>query len=100
MKRDETVRRSQVLDELDIRVLPDGRKRVFSIKFVTKEGKLYYFPRAFSCGAGRMDQREYRMVGIRPCDCQGNPEGHVTPVVIDNILQFDGRRVVFGNEQL
>lgn len=100
MKRDETVRRSQVLDELDIRVLPDGRKRVFSIKFVTKEGKLYYFPRAFSCGAGRMNQREYRMVGIRPCDCQGNPEGHVTPVVIDNILQFDGRRVVFGNEQL
>ena len=31
----ETIRRNQVLDELDIRTLPDGRKRIFSIKFVT-----------------------------------------------------------------
>ena len=42
----ETIRRNQVLDELDIRTLPDGRKRIFSIKFVTAEGKLVFFPQA------------------------------------------------------
>ena len=36
----ETITRQQMLDELDIRTRPDGRKRIFSIKFVTADGKL------------------------------------------------------------
>ena len=91
----ETITRQQVLDELDIRTLPDGRKRIFSIKFVTKEGKLIFVPQAYACGAGKMNNKQYRLRGIQPCDCKGHPESHVYPVCIDNIVQFDGHRVVF-----
>lgn len=91
----ETIRRNQVLDELDIRTLPDGRKRIFSIKFVTKEGKLIFLPQAYACGAGKMNNKQFRMRGIQPCDCKGNPEYHPYPVCIDNILQYNGKKVVF-----
>lgn len=92
-----TITRNQVLDELDIRTLPDGRKRIFSIKFVTAKGKLHFFPQAYACGAGKMNNKQYRVRGIQPCDCQGNPELHVFPVCIDYILAFNGKRVVFTN---
>ncbi|MBQ8223986.1 MAG: hypothetical protein IJZ86_01285 [Bacteroides sp.] len=94
----ETIRRNQVLDELDIRTLPDGRKRIFSIKFVTKEGKLVFFPQAYACGAGKMNHKQYRLRGIQPCDCQGNPELHVYPMCIDSIIGYNGKRVVFIKE--
>lgn len=95
----ETIRRNQVLDELDIRMLPDGRKRIFSIKFVTAEGKLVFFPQAYACGAGRMNNKQYRVRGIQPCDCKGNPELHVYPVRIDNIIAYNGKRVVFVEDK-
>lgn len=95
----QTIRRNQVLEELDIRTLPDGRKRIFSIKFVTNKGKLIFVPQAYACGAGRMNNKQYRVRGIQPCDCQGNPESHVYPVSIDNIIAYNGRRVVFIQEQ-
>jgi hypothetical protein len=91
----DTITRNQMLNELDIRTLPDGRKRIFSIKFVTKEGKLVFVPQAYACGAGRMNHKRYRVRGIQPCDCQGNPEMHVYPVCIDHIVAYNGRRVVF-----
>ena len=56
---EKTLFRSQVLDELDVRFRPDGRRRIFSIKFVTAEGKLIYFPQAYACGAGRMNWTEW-----------------------------------------
>ena len=68
------IRRSQVLDELDVRFRPDGRRRIFSIKFVTQEGKLIFFPQAYACGAGRMNNKLFRVRGIQACDCKGNPE--------------------------
>ena len=91
----ETITRQQVLNELDVRTLPDGRKRIFSIKFVTAAGKLVYLPQAYACGAGRMNNKENRVRGIQPCDCKANPEGHVYPMKIDAIIQYNGRRVVF-----
>lgn len=90
----ELITRKQVLDELDIRFLPDGRRRIFAIKFVTKEGKLLFFPQAYSCGAGRMDMSAERMRGIQPCDCKGNPEMHIYPVNINSIVGYNGRKVV------
>lgn len=95
LNRMDTIKRNQVLDELDIRTLPDGRKRIFSIKFVTKEGKLIFLPQAYACGAGRMNNKRFRLRGIQPCDCQGNPEYHPYPVCIDSILQYNGKKVVF-----
>lgn len=90
-----TITRKQLLDELDIRTLPDGRKRIFSVKFVTAEGKIVFFPQAYACGAGRMSNKQFRLRGIQPCDCQGNPELHVYPVRIDNFVSYNGRRIVF-----
>jgi hypothetical protein len=87
--------RRQVLDEMDVRTLPDGRKRIFSIKFVTAEGKLIYFPQAYACGAGRMNNKVFRVRGVQACDCLGNPEKgiHVYPVKIYNIIQYNGHPV-------
>ena len=95
----DTITRNQVLDELDIRTLPDGRKRIFSIKFVTAEGKLVFFPQAYACGAGRMNNKQYRVRGIQPCDCKGNPELHVYPMRIDTIITYNGKRVVFVEDK-
>lgn len=89
------IKRNLVLDELDIRTNPDGTKRIFSIKFVTAKGKLIFVPQAYACGAGKMNNKQYRVRGIQPCDCSGNPESHVYPVRIDNIISYNAQRVVF-----
>lgn len=95
----ETILRNDMLQELDIRTLPDGRKRIFSIKFVTSEGKLVFFPQAYACGAGRMNNKAYRVRGIQPCDCKGNPELHVYPVNINSIIAYNGKQVVFNPDK-
>ena len=84
MAEEKTIRRRQLLDELDIRKTPVGRNRVFSIKFVTKEGKLIFLPQAFACGVGRMNNKLYRT--------------HVYPVRIYNIIQYQGKRVISNEE--
>lgn len=95
----ETILRNDMLQELDIRTSPDGRKRIFSIKFVTSEGKLVFFPQAYACGAGRMNNKAYRVRGIQPCDCKGNPELHVYPVNINSIIAYNGKQVVFNPDK-
>ncbi len=82
-----------MLADMDIRTNPDGKKRIFSVKFATSEGKLYFIPQAYACGAGKMNMKEYRLRGIQPCDCKANPEGHVYPVSIDNILEYNHMKV-------
>ncbi len=96
-----TITRRQLLDELDIRTLPTGRNRVFSIKFVTKEGKLIFFPQAYACGAGKMNNKVFRVRGIQPCDCQGTPDPgtHVYPVRIYNIIKYNGKTVISNEEE-
>ena len=71
----ETIRRNLALADMDIRTDERGRRRIFSIKFVSKEGKIYFIPQAYACGAGRMNMKEYQFRGVQPCDCKGNPEG-------------------------
>jgi hypothetical protein len=90
----ETIRRNLALADMDIRTDERGRRRIFSIKFVSKEGKVYFMPQAYACGAGRMNMKEYQLRGVQPCDCKGNPEGHPYPVDIWGIERsgfFNGR---------
>lgn len=47
----ETIRRNLALADMDIRRDERGNRRVFSIKFVSKEGKVYFIPQAYACGA-------------------------------------------------
>lgn len=92
-KKEITLKEMLVL--MDVRAHPDGRPMVHSFKFVMKDGRLRFFPQALVCGAGRMDNKAYRVRGLQPCDCKGWPEDHVHPVRIHNIIEFDGRRVVY-----
>lgn len=87
------IRRNLMLADMDIRFNPDGSRRIFSIKFSTMEGKLYFIPQAYACGAGKMNMKEYQLRGIQPCDCKGNKEGHVYPVNIDNIQEYNKMKV-------
>ena len=73
----ETIRRNLALADMDIRRDERGNRRVFSIKFVSKEGKVYFIPQAYAC------------------DCKGNPEGHPYPVDIDLILEYNKMKIVF-----
>ena len=88
---------SQMLDELDARTLPNGSKRIMSIKFCTLEGKLHFFPQVYVTGAKGMNMKKMRYRGIQPCDCKGNPEEHVFPVKITNILELNGHPIDWSN---
>lgn len=93
MKKPTTITRKEVLAEMDIRENIDGSKRIFSMKFISDAGKLYFIPKAYACGAGRMNQKLYRKRGIQPCDCRGNSEGHIYPVDVDLIKEYNGLTV-------
>lgn len=89
-----TIKRNLALLEMSIRELPDGKKNIFSIKFCDKKGILRFFPYAISSGAGRMDNKEHRVRGVRPCSPSGIPQGHVYPVGIDRIQAFNQMKVI------
>lgn len=89
-----TIRRNLALADMDIRTDEDGKKRIFSIKFVSNEGKLYYIPQAYACGAGKMNHKEFQIRGVQPCDCKGNAEGHPYPVNIDQILEYNKMKII------
>lgn len=91
----EKILRNTALADMDIRYAMDGKRRTFSIKFVSMTGKLYFFPNAFACGCKGMDMKTNRVRGVQPCDCKGEPEGHVYPVKIDNIVEFKGKQITF-----
>lgn len=65
-----------------------GRKRLFSIKFVTKKGEVVYYPNAYGCPI-RPELQGKRFVGVMPSSSTGQSIGHATPVCIDNILEFN-----------
>lgn len=91
---EDKIYRRIMLDVMDVRRKPDGKVAIHSIKFVDKSGKLRFFPQCFVCGAGRMDNKRYRVRGVQPCDCKGNAEGHVYPVNIYSIVWFDKKEVI------
>ncbi len=89
-----TMTRREMLADMDIRTHPDGRRRIVSVKFVDKEGKLRFFPQATVGGAGRMNNQQWRVRGFQPCDCKANPEGHVYPVSIFKIIKYNNRDII------
>lgn len=88
----ETIRRNLVLKEFEIRETPDGKQIVFSIKFVKKDGELVFIPLAVSTGL-KMNMKENRMRGVLSVDENENACGHVTPVHIDALIEFNGLKV-------
>lgn len=79
---------------MDVRFKRNGVPFVFAVKFVQVDGKLRFFPQCTVSGAGQFNSQDARMRGLTPCDCQGHPEDHTHAVRIDNIIEFNGQRVV------
>ena len=44
-----------------------------------------------------MDMKRHRFRGIQPCDCKGNPELHVFPVKITNIIEYNSHIIDWSN---
>ncbi|MGE4568552.1 MAG: hypothetical protein AB7C90_05120 [Bacteroidales bacterium] len=84
--------RVQVLREMDIKETPYGKQVVFSIKFIKKNGEIVFLPRAVACGL-RMNMSLTRFRGVLPVNDKGEPAGHVYPVNIDNIIEFNSNTV-------
>lgn len=92
MVKIETIRRNLALQEYEVNETPDGKQATFSIKFVKKNGELVFIPKAVAAGL-RMDMKSNRMRGILPVDQQNKATGHVTPVHIDGIIEWNTKKV-------
>lgn len=92
MQQIDTIRRNLVLKEYEIKETPDGRQVTFSIKFVTKRGEIIFIPRAVAAGL-RFDMKGNRMRGVLSVDGDNKAIGHVTPVHIDGIIEWNGKKV-------
>jgi hypothetical protein len=88
----QTIKRVQALREMEIKETPDGKQIVFSILFASKSGEAIFHHRAVAAGL-RFNMKINRYRGIAPVDENFNRTSHVTPVHIDNILEFNGKTV-------
>ena len=86
------ISRNLALKEFELKDTPWGKQVTFSVKFVKKNGELVFIPRAVAAGLG-FNRRENCMHGILPVDVQNNPSGHVTPVHIDGLVEWNGKKV-------
>ena len=80
------------LKEYEIKETPDGKQVTFSLKFVKKNGELVFIPRAVAAGLN-MDMKENRMRGVLPVDNNNKASGHITPVHIDGIIEWNGKKI-------
>lgn len=87
-----TIRRAEVLNEMETPETEKGKPNFFSMQFYTDAGELVFVNRAKVCGL-RMNMKSNRRRGIQPVDVSGNMIGHIYPLCIDNIREFNGQRV-------
>ena len=87
------IRRNAVLKSLDIKETESGKRIHFSMVFVTKQGERIFVPRAVSVGLS-YSLTANRLRGILPIDINGEKMGHVYPVCIDNILEYNSMEVI------
>ena len=82
-----------MLKSLDIKETASGEQVSFSMVFVKKDGERVFVPRAVSTGLP-YSLSASRLRGILPIDSGGNKIGHVYPVCIDNILEYNSLEVI------
>ena len=87
------IRRADALREMETREKSTGRAGHFSVQFYLKNGEMVSLPRAVVRGL-RADMKSNRLRGIQPVDSKGEPIGHIYPVSIDNLREFNGKQVV------
>jgi hypothetical protein len=86
------IRRNLALKEYEAKETPNGKQVTFSIKFVNKKGELIFIPRAVAAGL-RFNMKENRMRGVLSIDTNNEAIGHVTPVHIDGIIEWNGKKI-------
>ncbi len=87
------IRRVDALREYDIKETPSGKRVTFSIKFYTKTGELVFLPRCIAVGLP-WHVASNRQRGVLPVDAALEKIGHVYPVGIDNIKEWNGKQVI------
>ena len=88
-----TIRRNLALREYDIKSTPGGDPVVHSLKFIKINGELVFLPRAVACGLN-VNMKENRLRGFLPIDEKGNKTGHPTPVNIDAMIEWNGKKII------
>jgi hypothetical protein len=88
----QSIRRNLALKEYETKETPAGKQASFSIRFVKKNGELAFIPRAVAAGL-QFNGKDNRMRGVLPVDGDNNSSGHVTPVHIDGIIEWNGKKV-------
>lgn len=89
----EKIRRNIALREYDIKETPQGRQVIFSIKFIKKDGEIVFLPRAVASGLN-MNMKDNRMRGVVAVDDRGDKIGHIYPVSIDLIVEWNGKEII------
>jgi hypothetical protein len=89
----DSIRRNYALREYDIKETPQGRQKIFSIKFLKKNGELVFLAKAVASGLS-MNMKDNRMRGVVAIDDKGDKIGHIYPVNIDLILEWNGKQIV------
>lgn len=89
----ERIKLMLVLSELDESTTSDGKQKTFSIAFILKDGTRVYMNRAVKTGLN-MNLKKNAMRGFIAVDKDLNKVGHITPVSIWAIVEFNGRRVI------
>lgn len=84
--------RVQALREMDIKENPFGKRITFSIKFIKKNGEVVFLTHAICVGL-RFRMQGTRFRGVLPVNAKGDAIGHVYPVNIDNIIEFNNNTV-------
>ncbi|MEI7526760.1 MAG: hypothetical protein WCJ95_20595 [Mariniphaga sp.] len=92
MESKRVIRRHEALKEFEVKETPGGEPVTFSIKFVKKNGELVFYPRAIAAGL-RFNMNDKRMRGVLPVDFNNMASGHVTPVHIDSIVEWNGKQI-------
>lgn len=88
----EQIRRNLALKEYDIKENLKGKATVFSLKFVKKNGELVFFPKAVAVGLSQ-NMKTNRLRGFLPVDENNDKIGHPTPVNIDALMEWNGKKV-------
>ena len=86
------MKRHEVLKEINYKEDGRGKPVVFSIKFRTKKGELIFIPKGIACGI-KGDMKANRLRGVQPVGDGGEYAGHPTPVSIDRIVEYNGKKV-------
>lgn len=86
------IRRADVLSEMEVHESVNSQRVYFSIQFYKANGELVTLTRAHSCGL-RANMKNNRCRGVQQVDKNGHAVGHIYPVCIDNIREFNGQRV-------